>query len=177
MDGQQCQGELIPGPGQMFPPLTLEGQQWFDREWSAPRLILSDEPSLGPTTAKLDEMAEGRPFMATQTWTEPHARGSTLQEDECLQRVGGRPATKVGRWKALFTSKASKKLLARHDMQQRVPCSNPPSQGQLGPARPPPVATPDQHESLMDEVVSSTTEGIRFPVRLDDPIPPDHQTH
>ena len=177
VDGQWYQGKPIPRPGQTFPPLSLEGQQWFDREWSALRLILSDEPSLGPTIAKLDEIAEGRPFIATQTWAEPHARGSTLQADEYLQPVGGRPATKVDRWKALFTSKASKKLLARHDMQQRVPYSNPPSQGQLGPARPPPVATPDQYESMMDEVVSSITEGIRFPVRLDDPIPPDHQTH
>ena len=175
--GQFYQGEPIPGPGQMFPPLTTEGRHWFTREWRVLRQILSDEPSLAPTIAKLDEVAEGHQFIATQPWTEPHSGGSTLQQDEYLQPVGARPASKADRWRTLFTSKASKKLLARFDMQQRVPYSKPPSQAQLGPARPPTVATPDQYESLMDEVMSSITERIRFPVRLDDPIPPQSQTH
>ena len=175
--GQWYQGKPIPRPGQTFPPLSLEGQQWFDREWADLRMILSDEPMLGPIIAKLDEVAEGHPFTATQPWTEPDTNRSTLQEEEYLLPVGGRPATKADRWRSVFTSKASKKVMARFDMQQRVPYGTPPSQAQLGAARPPTITTHDQYESLMEEIMSSITEGIRFPVRWDDPIPLDRQTH
>ena len=177
VEGQWYQGQQIPKPGQLFPPLTLEGQQWFDREWKALRLTLSDEPTLGPILAKLDEVADGHPFTATQPWTTTDPNGFSLQEIEYLRPVGGRPATEVDRWRKVFTSKASMKVMARHDMQQRVPYTTPPSQSQLGPARPPPITTQDQYDSLLDEVESSISEGIRFPVRWDDPIPLDRQTH
>lgn len=47
---------------------------------------------------------------------------------------GGRPAAQADRRRRVFTSRASKKVLARANMQQRVSCANVPTQTQLGSA-------------------------------------------
>ena len=131
--GQHHQGEPIPSPGQMFPPLTLEGQHWFTREWKALRLTLSDEPSLAPTTAKLDEVAEGQPSTATQPWTELHSRSPRRQRSwtrwpraSRSQRLSRGPSSTQGGQTCSRTSVSSQWGPGRH--QRRTgggPCPRP----------------------------------------------------
>ena len=177
MLGQEYQGGLIPRPGQMFPPLSMEGMEWFDREWPKVRALLTEEPMLIGIVTKLDEVHSGNPFVATQPWAEPLPGGSTLSDLECQEPLGQRPASRIERWRRMFPQARTQRVLAKKGMQQRVPYVRTPHQAEIGQPRPPNISTSEEYEMLLKEVQTSIQEGIRRPVRLDDPVPPDKQRH
>ena len=177
MLGQSYQGSPIPRPGQLFPPLSMEGMEWYQREWPRVRALLNKEPRLVGIVSKLDEVSTGSPFVATQPWAEPLPGGSSLLDLEYREPLGRRPATKIDRWREMFPQARVQRVLAKKGMEQRVSYIKTPHQAEIGQPRPPKISTQEEYETLLKEVESSIQEGIRHPVRLDDSIPPEKQRH
>lgn len=96
---------------------------------------LSEDPELERVLAKLEEIAQGAPVVATRCWEEPTSNGPSLASVQEQTPTGGCTSRRIDRWRKSFTTKRAQKIMAQPDGAAHATQHYNLKQEQIGPER------------------------------------------